>query len=161
MRFQPLCTLALAISVPFVAPGTALGQDDTPGSEPAAHAFTADSGIEYAPIEVPGFDSGMRIAAIHGDPAATGDYTIRLAFPDGYRFPSHWHPNAEHVTVLEGTFLLAMDTGGEPAEPDRYAPGDFLYIPGEHPHYGGAEGETVIQLHGMGPFEIILTEAGS
>jgi quercetin dioxygenase-like cupin family protein len=154
-----LSILTLGTLLYCLAPAAAVGQE--PGAEPDGHAFVDEDDIEYAPIEVPGFDSGMRIAAIHGDPAGTGDYTIRLAFPDGYRFPSHWHPKGEHVTVLEGTLLLAMDMGGEAGELESFEPGDFLYLPAEHPHYGGAEGETVIQLHGMGPFEILLTETGS
>ncbi|HUP19964.1 MAG TPA: cupin domain-containing protein, partial [Gemmatimonadota bacterium] len=145
MRCNSLIILTLGASFLFFAAPAGLAQEVAPGAnEPGEHVFVAEGDIEYAPIDVPGFDPGMRIAAVHGDPAGTSDYIIRLAFPDGYRFPSHWHPKAEHVTVLEGTFLLAMDTGGEAAEPESYGPGDFLYIPGEHPHYGGAEGETVI-----------------
>jgi quercetin dioxygenase-like cupin family protein len=117
----------------------------------------ADASLEWAPITPPGFDEGMEIAGIYGDPAAAGEaYTLRLRFPDGYRFPAHFHPMAENVTVLDGTFLLAM---GEEADEDRleaYTPGDYLFIEPEHPHFGGARGETTVQLHGQGPFEIIV-----
>jgi len=60
--------------------------------------------------------------------------------------------------VLSGTFLLAMGKTADEAAIQTYQPGAFVYIPGEHPHYGGAEGETVIQLHGLNPFKIILPE---
>jgi ribosomal protein L16 Arg81 hydroxylase len=43
-----------------------------------------------------------------------------------------------------------------PAVLKTYAPGDFLYIPAKMPHFGGAKGVTEIQLHGIGPFEIML-----
>lgn len=145
-----------AVIALLAAPIAALAQD---GAEAAAtHVFTAADAVEFNPIEVPGFDSGMRIAVVHGDPGSEGDYTIRLSFPDGYRFPAHYHPKAEHVTVLEGTFLLAMGTSHDPAAIERYAPGAFLYIAPEHPHYGGAEGATTIQLHGEGPFDILLSD---
>ncbi|MDQ6691084.1 MAG: hypothetical protein M3Z18_11300 [Gemmatimonadota bacterium] len=36
------------------------------------------------------------------------------------------------------------------------SPGDFIYVPARHPHYGGARQETVIQLHGEGPFQLFL-----
>lgn len=125
--------------------------------EPAGDEMTmnAAAGLSFQPLEVPGFKSGMRVAVIHGDPMGKGDYTIRLKFPAGYTFPAHYHPNAEHLTVLSGTFLLSMGEkeGGTLRE---YQPGDFLYIPPKKPHYGGAKGETVIQLHGIGPFEIKL-----
>jgi hypothetical protein len=57
--------------------------------------------------------------------------------------------------VISGTFLLGM--GAQASEKlTSYAAGDYILIPAEMPHYGGAKGETVIQLHGIGPFEIIL-----
>ena len=125
--------------------------------EPAGDEMTmnAAAGMTFQPLEVPGFKSGMQLAVLHGDPGGKGDYTIRLKFPAGYTFPAHYHPNAEHLTVLSGTFLLSMGEkeGGMLRE---YHPGDFLYIPPKKPHYGGAKGETVIQLHGVGPFDIKL-----
>jgi|SRR5687767_13148429 len=125
--------------------------------EPAGDQMTmnAATGMSFQPLEVPGFKSGMQLAVVHGDPMGKGDYTIRLKFPAGYMFPPHYHPNAEHLTVLSGTFLLSMGEkeGGTLRE---YQPGDFLYIPGTKPHYGGAKTETIIQLHGIGPFEIKL-----
>jgi len=127
--------------------------------EPATHEFVAAEDLVFEDMDVPGFDPGMKIAVIHGDPTgAQGDYTIRLSFPDGYRFPPHWHPVPEHLTVVSGTFLLAMGETADESVLERYEPGDFLYIPAEDPHFGGAEGETVIQLHGPAPFEIILVE---
>lgn len=117
---------------------------------------SAAKALQWTDLEVPGFDPGMKLAAIHGDPAAADQpYTLRLQFPDGYRFPAHWHPNAENLTVLSGTFLLAP--GAEETDQfTEYAPGDFLHIPGRNPHSGGAKGVTVIQLHGTGPFTINL-----
>lgn len=125
--------------------------------EPAGDdmVMNAAAGLSFQPIEVPGFKSGMQIAVVHGDPMGKGDYTIRLKFPAGYTFPAHYHPNAEHLTVLSGSFQLAMGEK-EGGTLHDYKPGDFLYIPGKKPHYGGAKSETVIQLHGIGPFEIKL-----
>ena len=130
--------------------------------EPAGDEMTMNTaaGTTFQPLDVPGFKSGMQLAVIHGDPMGKGDYTIRLKFPAGYTFPAHFHPNAEHLTVLSGTFLLAMGEkeGGTLRE---HQPGDFLYIPPKKPHYGGAKTETVIQLHGIGPFEIKLAGMAS
>lgn len=110
--------------------------------------------LTWDDLEIPGFAPGLKLAVIHGDPGGTGDYTIRLAFPDGYEFPVHWHPKAEHLTVLSGSFQLAMGTTVDRTKLQTYQPGDFLYIPGRHPHFGGVSGATVIQLHGMGPFAV-------
>ena len=120
--------------------------------------LTAAAGLQWAPIAPPGFDKGMEIAVVRGDPSKAGEpYVIRLRFPAGYRFPAHWHPVPENLTVLEGEFLLAM---GEKLDESQlgqvYRPGDFIYAEPKKPHFGGARVPTTIQLHGLGPFAIIV-----
>ncbi len=114
--------------------------------------------MTWTDLAVPAFPPGTKIAVLHGDPSKAGDYVMRLQFPDNYEFPLHWHPGTEQLTVLSGSFHLAMGgtggTGGQSAQ--DYAPGDFLYIPGRMSHSGGAKGITVVQLHGTGPFAINL-----
>ena len=128
-------------------------------AEPAAHAIVQADQVKFAPIEVPGFDNGMKIAAIHGDPnAESGMYVIRLEFPAGYKFPAHWHPNAENLTVLSGEFVLGMGDKEDATKLVSYQPGTFMYIPGKMPHFGGAKTPTVIQLHGQAPFKIELVK---
>lgn len=127
-------------------------------SSPAMRAVAAVD-LTWEEVEVPGFLPGMQMTAIHGDPsAADRPYTLRLAFPDGYRFPPHWHPRAENVTVLEGEFHLEMGDRFDEGALKTYRPGDYLFIEAENPHYGAAEGRTVVQLHGVGPFEIHVVE---
>lgn len=117
---------------------------------------TAATSLEWSPIQPPGFNPGTEIVVIHGDPSVPDKpYTLRLRFPDGYRFPAHYHPKAENLTVLSGTFLLRMGAT-ESGELKAYMPGDYLHVPATQPHWGGARGTTVIQLHGEGPFEILL-----
>lgn len=145
-----LAAVALAGCTP---PATMVPMDVT------SMEMRADNSLAWNDITPPGFAPGMKIAVLHGDPSAKGDYTIRLRFPDGYQFPAHWHPGGEHLTVLSGTFLLNMGSSGDVTAEKTYAPGDFLYIPGRMSHYGGARGTTVIQLHGEGPFAINLGTA--
>lgn len=122
----------------------------------SAMGMTAGSSVAWSDLKVPGFAPGAKMTVIHGDPSGAGDYTMRLQFPDGYQFPVHWHPKAEHVTVLSGTFLLGMGTQVNASALKTYQPGDFLYLPAKNTHFGGAKGATVIQLHGIGPFAINL-----
>lgn len=119
-------------------------------------AMSGGSSLKWDDLKVTGFDPGAKMAVVHGDPSGTGDYTIRLTFPDGYRFPVHWHPKAEHLTVVSGSFLLGMGTKADEKALKTYGPGDFLYLPAKNTHFGGAKGVTVVQLHGLGPFTINL-----
>lgn len=146
-------TLAVAVTVALTAYAAPLAAQQHGG----AFVTRPASALEWSPIQPPGFDAGMEIAVVHGDPAAAGQpYVVRLRFSDGYRFPPHYHPVAENVTVIEGTFLLAMGEKTNESMLARYQPGDYLFIDARHPHFGGAMGRTVIQLHGQGPFEIIV-----
>jgi quercetin dioxygenase-like cupin family protein len=123
-------------------------------------AVSAQS-ITFGDITVPGFDPGMKIAVIDGNPDSTGAYTLRLSFPAGYRFPPHFHPMAENVTVLSGTLLLAMGDRADESKLHAYVAGDYLHLPPTKPHFGGARDVTVIQLHGQGPFKIMLAPAAA
>jgi quercetin dioxygenase-like cupin family protein len=125
------------------------------GSEMKA---VAGASLAFSDLDVPGFPKGLQLAVVTGDPNAKGPYTVRLKFPAGYEFPPHYHPNAENLTVLSGTFQLAMGEMADKAKLKTYAAGDFLYIPAKHPHFGGVTGATIIQLHGEGPFTIELVK---
>lgn len=116
----------------------------------------AESAITWTDLVVPGFATGAKMAVVHGNPGGDGDYTLRLWFPNGYEFPPHWHPMGEHITVLSGVFRLGMGGTANAAAVRDYQAGDFLYVPGRMPHFGGARGETIVQLHGIGPFAINL-----
>ena len=126
------------------------------GADLADMQMLANTGLPWSDFASPGFDPGMKLSVLHGDPGKKGDYTLRLQFPDGYKFPVHWHPGGEHLTVLSGTFMLGMGNSADWNTVRTYAPGDFIYIPAKHPHFGGARGVTVIQLHGEGPFQLFL-----
>lgn len=148
---------AMVVALGLLLSGPAAWAQDGP-DQPAMHDVDAAQ-LTWSDIEVPGFLSGMQIAPVHGDPAVADEpYTLRLAFPDGYKFPPHWHPRAENVTVLEGTFLLAMGEEFDESRLKTYEVGDYLFIAAENAHYGGAKGRTVLQLHGIGPFEIMVVE---
>jgi quercetin dioxygenase-like cupin family protein len=79
---------------------------------------------------------------------------VRTKFPDGYTVPPHWHPTDEAVTVLGGTLLVAMGEKMDESAMKELAQGSFALMPRKSPHYAKAKGETTLQIHGIGPFEI-------
>ena len=116
------------------------------------------AGMQWSDLSVPGFAPGMKIAVLHGDPSKAGDYTLRLKFPDNYTIPAHWHPEGEHVTVLQGNFSFGMGATFDRSALKSYGPGDFVYAPAKMPHFATTKGESVVQLHGTGPFAINLVK---
>src|SRR5207244_844700 len=83
----------------------------------------AGSGLTWSDFSPAGFDPGMKLAVLEGDPGAKGPYVIRLQFPAGYRFPVHWHPGIENLTVVSGPFQLAMGNTADWSSLKTYAPG--------------------------------------
>ncbi len=160
MSHRLLAAAAVAGGLVVSAPA-ALAQDEPMArhdATPAMHDVSA-ADLAWDDVEVAGFLPGMKIALIHGDPSVPDEqYTARFAFPDGYKFPPHWHSRAENATVLEGTVLLAMGKEFDYSKLTSYAPGDYLFIAAENAHYGLVMGRTVVQVHGIGPFDILVVE---
>ncbi len=100
----------------------------------------------------PVLPAGAQLAVLDGDPAGNGPYTVRLKLPDGYQIKPHTHPAPEHVTVLSGTFNVGMGPNFDTSNGKAMAAGGFGTMPGRMPHYAWTSGETIIQIHGMGPF---------
>lgn len=152
-----IVTLAL-VSAPVFAAASPASPPATPPATPPGMSEVRSASLKWEPLDLPGFVPGMKAAVLSGDPYKEGPYTLRLLFPAGYNFPAHWHPSVENLTVMSGTLKFAMGDKTVASKLQKYKPGDFFYIPAEHPHFGGAEGETVIQLHGPGPFGVTVLE---
>jgi hypothetical protein len=102
----------------------------------------------------PSLPKGAQIALLEGDPTREGPFVFRLKIPDGYRVPPHTHPKTERVTVISGTFNIGM---GEKFDSDATKPmpsGSYGYWEPGMKHFVWAQGETILQFHGMGPWSI-------
>ena len=139
-----LAGLSCAVGLAFTIGG------QTASSE--KHTFTPDT-IQYGPA--PAFlNPGAQLAVLEGNPgASSGDYTVRLKMPDGYRIAPHWHPLRENVTVISGIFKLGMGDSFEPMTMIAFPVGSFAYMDPDKHHYAMASGEVVVQVHGMSPLQ--------
>jgi hypothetical protein len=116
------------------------------------NAFTPDQ-IKYGPPP-PFVAPGAQLAVLEGNPAAsTGDFTIRLKMPDGYKIAPHWHPKRENVTVISGNFKVGMGDTFDAGKMMNFPAGSFAYLDPDMHHYGVASGPTVVQVHGMSPLQ--------
>ena len=102
----------------------------------------------------PSLPPGAKIAILEGDPAKPGPFTIRLQAPDGYKIAAHTHPTDERVTVISGTFHMGMADKFDEAAGHEMVTGSFALMPAGTKHFAWATGETVVQVHGTGPFVI-------
>jgi hypothetical protein len=104
-----------------------------------------------APASLP---RGAKIALLEGDPNKEGLFVMRIKFPDGYRIMPHTHPKRERVTVISGTLHVGMGAKYNEKAGRAMPTGSFGTWPEGMKHFGWATGETVIQLHGIGPWSI-------
>ena len=155
--------ILLIIALTAIASAFTLGQEMThnmqdkkKGSEAAS---MADVGIFPAsevkwttgPASLP---TGAKLAVLEGDPTKEGFFTMRLWLPDGFRIPPHFHPKVEHVTVISGTFNLGMGDKFDQKTTRAMPVGTFGFWKEGMQHFAWAKGDTVIQLHGIGPWTI-------
>jgi quercetin dioxygenase-like cupin family protein len=99
--------------------------------------------------------AGAQLAVLEGDPSAsTGDFTVRLKMPDGYKIAPHTHPARENVTVISGTLKVGMGDTFDAGKMMSFGAGSFAYLDPSVHHYAAASGATIIQIHGMSPLQI-------
>ncbi len=95
-----------------------------------------------------------QIAIIEGDLSKEEPFTFRLKLPAGYIVAPHIHPAYERVTVLQGTFHFAHGKEFDRDKTMALDVGGVAIMPPGAPMFGYTEEETIIQLHGTGPWGI-------
>jgi quercetin dioxygenase-like cupin family protein len=151
MRNLPILWAALlgAASLwPAVSPG-----DERPRAHMKGAAIFPAASIKWK-AGPPSLPKGAMVAVLEGDPQKKGPFVLRLKFPDGYRVPPHTHPQTERVTVISGTLYIGMGETFDKEKGKAMPAGTFGRWPAGMKHFGWAKGETVIQLHGTGPWSI-------
>lgn len=114
----------------------------------------------YSPTEIKWKDgpaslpAGAKLAVLEGDPAKEGSFVMRLWLPDGFRIQPHWHPKTERVTVVSGSFNLGMGETFDPSATREMTAGTFGFWPAGMRHFAWTKGETILQVHGVGPWTI-------
>jgi anti-sigma factor ChrR (cupin superfamily) len=117
------------------------------------HKIFAPSDLKWADAP-PGLPPGAKMAVLDGDPGKKGSFTVRLQTQDGYKIPPHTHPSTERVTVISGVLHLGMGDKFDQAGTREMSAGGFAVLPNGMSHFVWTTGETVVQIHSEGPFEI-------
>lgn len=150
------CSNASAANDQPAAPSRAAATSAPSSARTSGHDAVRDD-IKWGPAPSV-FPAGAEFAVMQGDPSKAEPFTIRLRFPNGYRIPPHIHPTLENVTVIAGTFLAGMGERFVESEMKVFGRGDFASIPANHPHYAMARGQTVVQVHSVGPFAMTYVD---
>jgi hypothetical protein len=107
--------------------------------------------IKWTPI-LDGADVGI----LSGDPDLPGgEYAVRFRTSRDIRVPPHWHPEDEHVTVLQGSFSLGFGAVFEASLLNSLPPGSYVCVPRQTKHFALYGVGTVVQVNGIAPFKSI------
>lgn len=162
-RFTP-AFLAAALLVLAAAGAAANGANPAQPSADPQHAAAAEAHAVFRSDALkwqdgpPSLPRGAKLAILEGDPREEGVFTMRLRLPDGFQIKPHWHPAPERITVLSGTFNMGRGDSFDTAQGTALPAGSFTVIPAETWHYAWATGDTVLQITGGGPWQIIYLD---
>jgi hypothetical protein len=140
-RATPLAILSLALVSAASAPAD---QD---------HGVVLPDDIKW--VDGPAsLQRGAKMAILEGDPSKDGPFVMRVKLPDGFRIMPHTHPKDERVTVVSGTLYLGLGATFDPRAAKALPAGSYGRTGAGMKHFGWVKGETILQLHGTGPWAI-------
>lgn len=147
-------SLPLSVAAALAAAATIAAQ---PQAGERHHAVVHADAVAWGPAP-PSLPPGAQAAALLGSPAKPGPFVIRLKFPSGFVVPPHRHSKDEFVTVISGRFSAAAGEKAVGASHKPLPAGSFIHLPAGMPHYAMAYGETVVQINGVGPFDVVYVD---
>lgn len=118
----------------------------------AEHLMLTPSDLKW--VDVPSLPPGAKLAVIEGPLNQAVPFTMRIKMPANYQIPAHWHPAIEHVTVISGTFHMGAGDKLDRSKTMALTPGSVGIMQVKTHHFAWTDQETVIQVHGVGPWGI-------
>jgi hypothetical protein len=120
---------------------------------------SASQSTSQAPRIVRVFEDGRFIQVLYGDPDREGGhYVIRIGNDDGQIVFPHRHPEDEHIVVIQGTWFLGHGEAFNRAALEEMPVGTYGVVPKTMAHFAWSRGETIIQVHGIGPFKQVFVD---
>jgi len=151
MRATVIFVAAMIVAAACSKESTSNGEISAPATASASRGPERE--LQWGPAPAI-FPPGAEMAVLQGDPSTSDEFTVRLRMPSGYKIPPHTHPTTENVTVITGTFLAGMGAQFNEATLERFGQGDFVSVPQNHAHYAMTRGQTIVQVHAIGPFAL-------
>src|SRR5262245_54895538 len=150
MKQALLSVALLALSLTSVA---IVGAPSAPQAAETHHTVVPGDAVKWGAAP-PSLPPGAQGAVLLGNPAQEGPFVLRLKFPSGFTVPPHRHSKDEFVTVISGSFAVGAGETVDRASLKALPPARFVHLPAGMPHYARADGEAVVQINGVGPFDV-------
>src|SRR5258708_12529181 len=99
------------------------------------------------------FPPGQRFETVSGDPAKSGEpFVIRIHAEAGYIIMPHTHPVDENIVVVKGSWAVGMGDRFNRQALEPMEVGTYALVPKTMAHFALSKTDTIIQVHGIGPF---------
>ena len=99
------------------------------------------------------------IEVLSGDPRESGvPFVLRIHNDAGYVCPPHTHPTDENIVVVKGSWSVGMGTRVNSSSVQPLEVGAYAIVPAKMAHFCRSKTETIIQVHGMGPFSMDMVD---
>jgi hypothetical protein len=142
-------------AAPFLCASPLLPQQQTRGTPGAAES----SSPQHHHVVVPLYRAGKLIENVFGDPAQVGaPVVLRILNDDGFIVFPHRHPADEHITVVQGTWYMGPGEAFDRNLLEEMPIGAYGMVPKGMAHFAWSRGETIIQVHGIGPGRVPLQD---
>ncbi|MDQ1410146.1 MAG: hypothetical protein QOJ41_1881 [Acidobacteriaceae bacterium] len=121
--------------------------------QPAPVVFTNNAGKW---VGCPGMPSGCQMLKLYGDVSTAGEFAVRFKYQAKYRIGPHTHDVDEHATLISGgPFHVAVGDTFDDSAPSGQTlqVSDLIVVPAGIHHFAWTDGETILQVNGIGPFK--------
>jgi quercetin dioxygenase-like cupin family protein len=130
-----------------------LGMSTQPYAAEHHHTVVSGDAVKWGPAPA-SLPPGAQASPLLGSPAKEGPFVLRLKFPAGFVIPPHRHSKDEFVTVIAGRVAISSGEKVDRAALKSVPPASFIHLPAGMPHYLWSEVESIVQINGVGPFDV-------
>lgn len=100
----------------------------------------------------------LQYSVLAGHPEQKGLFTVRMKFPKNYADVVHSHEQARYDTIISGSYYLGFGETIDRSKAEKLVAGSFITCPAHVKHFGFTDGETVVQISGAGPWEVLQSK---
>ena len=121
-----------------------------PSSTSSVIAVTLGPDIDWKPAT--SIPRGAMYCLLKGPMNEANGFIVWIKYPKDYMVPPHRHGTTEHFTVLSGRYNFGIGATFDMTKTRAMPPGSLVILPPDTWHYLWTDCETVVQIHGNGPF---------
>lgn len=118
-----------------------------------SNAKSQDQSARHTVVPLDKFLPGQWVEIVWGDYTKPGEpFVLRIHNDAGYIVVPHTHPIDENITVVKGSWALGMGRRFDRSALKPMEVGSFGIAPRNMAHFAWAKTDSILQIHGIGPF---------